>query len=101
MPGNTPPDRQPHLSVPLPLPLSRRLLLSLRCLAGDDFFFFFGPRMFRLDGSEEERKKKKRSKNNIGEERKRETASQKCINMHMFGRVCLCCCERSCAPGTE
>lgn len=60
MPGNTPPDRQPHLSVPLPLPLSRRLLLSLRCLAGDDYFFFFGTRMFRSDGSEEERKKKKK-----------------------------------------
>lgn len=101
MPGNTPPDRQPHLSVPLPLPLSRRLLLSLRCLAGDVFFFFLDHVCLGWMVARKKEKKQKRSKNNIGEERKRETASQKCINMHMFGRVCLCCCERSCAPGTE
>lgn len=87
MPGYTPRDRQPHLSVLLSLPLSRRLLLSLRCSAGD---YFFGPCMFKLDGSEEERGGEKRGKNDIGEEGKRETASKSvsiCICLGVF--VCV------------
>lgn len=62
MPGNTPPDRQPHLSVPLPLPLSRRLLLSLRCLAGDVFFFFLDHVCLGWMVARKKEKKKKEQK---------------------------------------
>lgn len=83
MPGNTPPDRQPHLSVPLPLPLSRRLLLSLRCLAGDVFFFFLDHVCLGWMVARKKEKKKKGAKT-ILERRGREKLLPKSVS------ICIC-----------